>query len=104
MMSDEIEPFVVYRIVGGQMECALWRFQDGRTALALFLTEDTATSYRDAANLDAEWKVFRPEKATTLRELLKGCFDAGVAFAVLDPDQDKAKRIFDLRAILQLES
>ena len=101
VVSDEIQPYVVYRIEGGQMECALWRFQDGQTALALFLTEESATLYRESAKLAAGWQIFRPEKDTTLRELLKGCIDAGIAFAVLDPDLEKAKRIFDLRAILQ---
>ena len=99
-MSDEIQPYVVHRIDGGQMECALWRFSDGRPALALFLTEESATSYRASARLGTGWSIFRPEKELLL-ELLKSCFDAGIAFAVLDPDAEKAKRIFDLRAILQ---
>jgi hypothetical protein len=98
-VSDEIEPFVVYRIVGDQVECALWQFKDGQKALALFLSGDAATSYRASAQLDAEWKIFCPAKEALL-QLLRGCHDAGIGYAVLDPDLEKAKRIFDIRQIL----
>jgi hypothetical protein len=98
-VTDEIQPYVVYRIDGGQMECALWQFQDGQKALALFLSGDAATSYREYANLGAEWKLFCPAKEALL-QLLKGCFQVGIGYAVLDPDLEKAKRVFDIRAIL----
>jgi hypothetical protein len=52
-VSDEIQPYVVYRIEGEQMECALWQFKDGQKALALFLSGDAATTYRATANLEA---------------------------------------------------
>src|ERR1022692_1181195 len=58
IMSDEIQPYVVYRIEDDQMECALWRFKDGQKALALFLSGDAATSFQESANLGAEWKIF----------------------------------------------
>jgi hypothetical protein len=98
-VSDEIQPYVVYRIGGGQMECALWRFVDGRQALALFLSGDAATSYRECADLGPGWKIFCPPKEALLR-LLKGCVQAGIDHAVLDPDLETAKRVFDIRAIL----
>jgi hypothetical protein len=99
-VSDEIHPFVVYRIDGQQMECALWQFQDGQKALALFLSGDAATSYRASAKLGEEWKVFSPAREALL-ELLKGCHEAGIGYAVLDPDQEKAKRIFIIPQVLK---
>ena len=98
-MSDEIQPFVVYRIDGEQMECALWQFRDGQKALALFLSGDAATSFKDSAQLGAAWKIFCPAREALL-EMLKGCFQAGIGHAVLDPDLEKAKRIFSIKDIL----
>jgi len=98
-VSDEIQPYVVYRIDGEQMECALWQFKDGQKALALFLSGDAATSYRASANLGAEWKMFCPAKETLLK-MLKECHEAGIGYAVLDPDLEKAKRIFNIQEIL----
>jgi len=97
--SDEIQPYVVYRIEGEQMECALWQFTDGQKALAIFLSGDAATTYKAAAKLGAEWKIFCPAKDTLLR-LLKECHEAGIHYALLDPDLEKAKRIFNIREIL----
>jgi hypothetical protein len=98
-VSDEIEPYVVYRIDGDQMECALWQFNDGQKALALFLSGDAATSFKESAILGAEWKILRPAKATLL-EMLKACYEDGIGYAVLDPDLEKAKRIFNIQEIL----
>lgn len=99
-MSDEIEPYVVYRIAGGQMECALWQLKDGQKALAVFLSGDTATTYHQLANLGAEWKIFRPAKEALL-QLLKACHKNGIWYAVLDPDLEKAKRIFSIPEIMK---
>lgn len=98
-MSDEIQPYIVYRIGGDQMECALWQFKDGQKALALFLSGDAATSFKESANLGAEWKIFCPAKEALL-QMLKGCHDAAIGYAVLDPDLEKAKRIFIIHEIL----
>jgi hypothetical protein len=98
-VSDEIEPYVVYRIDGEQMECALWQFKDGQKALALFLSGDAATSFKESAILGDEWKILRPAKAALL-EMLKACYEDGIGYAVLDPDLEKAKRIFNIQEIL----
>lgn len=100
VVNDEVQPFVVYRIDGEQMECALWQFKDGPQALALFLSGDAATTYRSSANLGAEWKVFSPGRDVLL-ELLRGCNEAGIAYAVLDPDLTQAKRIFSIPQVLK---
>ena len=99
-MSDEIQPYVVYRLDGDQMECALWQINNGAKALALFLSGDTATSFRQFTNLGAEWRIFRPAKEALL-QLLKACCQDGISFAVLDPDLEKAQRIFNIPAILK---
>jgi hypothetical protein len=64
------------------------------------LSGDTATSYRESANLGAEWKVFCPSKEFLL-QLLKSCYHTGIGNAVLDPDLKKAKRIFIIQEILR---
>jgi hypothetical protein len=97
-VSDEIEPYVLYRVDGPHFECALWQLRQGDKALALFLSGDSALSYRSAAELTG-WEVLRPERPALL-ELLRAHFEAGVRYAVLDPDLRQAKRIFDIRAIL----
>jgi len=98
-VSEEIEPYVIYRIDGEQMVCALWRIEDGREALALFLSGDAATSYRESACLGTEWKIFRPAKKVLL-QLLNGGYQSGIGHAVLDPGLETAKRIFSIREIL----
>lgn len=98
-MSDEILPYVVYRIDGPQMECALWQFKDGQKAIALFLSGDAATSFKESAHLGAGWQIFCPSREALL-EMFRCCAQDGIEFAVLDPDLVKAKRIFDIRKIL----
>ena len=95
-MSDEIEPYVVYRIEGGQMVCALWGIEDGREAIALFLSGDAATSYMESARLGEGWRIFRPAKRVLL-QILNGGYQSGIGHAVLDPGPATAKRIFSIR-------
>ena len=98
-MNDEIQPFVVGRVVGEQMECALWQLRDGQKAIALFLSGDSAVGYLAAAGLGPEWKVFSPTREP-LMELLKCAHQAGIRLAALEPDLEKAKRLFDIGEIL----
>ncbi len=98
-MNDNIEPFLIYRLAGTEVECAVWRLQEGPTALALFLTADSATAYHQAAGLGDEWKIFRPARSA-LFQLVGAAVQAGIPYAVLDPDLEKAKRVFDLQAIV----
>lgn len=97
--EDEILPYLVYRIAGDQMECALWTLDEGHKSLALFLSEQSATTYVDATSLGPEWKIYQPIRGDLLRILKHSC-DSGILFAVLDPDRQTAKRLFDLRQIL----
>src|SRR5438132_8498258 len=98
-MTDGLNPYLLYRIDGGDGDCALWQLQEGPRALALFLTPASADLYKQAAGLGADWKVLRPARAA-LMELMKSCFQQGIDYAVLDPTRDQAKRIFNIREIL----
>ena len=97
--NDEFEPYVLYRVEGAQFECALWRMPNGQSALALFLTSDSAVSYREALRLGNDWKVFRPGKVD-LVQILKTGYHNGIASAVLDPDLEAAKYVFALEHVL----
>jgi hypothetical protein len=98
-VSDEIEPYVVYRIGGEQLVCALWRIEDGRQAIALFLSGDAATSYIESARLGEGWKIFRPAKKVLL-QILNGGYQSGIDHAVLDPGPETASRVFNIREML----
>ena len=102
MMNEatEIEPYVVCRAVGGELECALWTLAEGQKALALFLTAESATAYLASAKLLAPWRILLPVKADLL-EILRGCAAAGIDYAVLDPNESEAKRMFDIARIVQ---
>ena len=97
--DDEIEPFLIYRLQAGRLECALVPLDDGQSSLALFQRADAAEAYSKAAGLPAEWRVMRPAKADLLR-ILEHCLRSGVAHAVLDPGQDEGQRLFDLREVV----
>lgn len=96
---EEIQPFLVCRAVAGQLECALWTLESGQRALTLFLSEESATAYLAAAQLAEPWRAFRPGREA-LVTILKECHATGVSYAVLDPDAASAKRLFDLKQVI----
>jgi hypothetical protein len=98
-MTDELNPYLVYRILGAEVECAVWQLKEGPMALALFLSDESARTYHKAAALGEEWKVFRPAR-TALFQLAQAAVQSGINYAVLDPDVMTAKRIFDLQSIV----
>lgn len=98
-LMQEIQPYILYRLDGGQLECALWQIKDGPKALALFLTDEKAAAYRTAGQLGEKWTVFRPARPALL-ELLKACHQAKIEYAVVDPTPEKAKRVFNIGEIL----
>jgi hypothetical protein len=99
-MSVEIEPYVVYRFVDKNVEFAMWRLAEGERALALFQTSDAAEAYRKAAAVGNGWQVLHPTRIALL-ELLRATHQAGVRYAVLDPDAQKARTLFDLASVLE---
>jgi hypothetical protein len=95
----ELQPYILYRLDGKEPEFALWQIKDGPKALALFLTDEKAVSYRTAGRMGEQWQVYRPAPAALL-ELLKACFQADIRYAVLDPTNEKARRVFSIADIL----
>jgi hypothetical protein len=98
--SEEIFPYLVYRRLGDQMECALWTLDEGHKALAIFLTEESAETYIKATDLDSDWKTFCPGR-TDLLDILRQSTSVGIDLAVLDPNAKEAKRIFDLCEVVK---
>jgi len=97
-LSEEISPYLVYRLSGEQMECAIWTLNEGQQALALFLSQESAEAYVSATGLDETWKVYCPARID-LMQIIKQSTATGIFVAVLDPDDKQAKRLFDLRQI-----
>jgi hypothetical protein len=97
--ADELNPYLLVRVVAGRAEFARWRVKDGPDALALFLSADTATQYASKTLSGPGWQVVRPPRASVL-EVLRACYSAGVTLAVLDPDGEQAKRVFPIGEIL----
>jgi hypothetical protein len=97
--DDEVQPYLVYRSSGRQMECALWAVESGPKCLALFLTAEAADRYLDNAGLRPVWKSLRPAKRQLLA-VLEHCLQVGISHAVLEPDNDQTRRLFDLRQVL----
>lgn len=98
--SHEILPYLIYRRRGDELECAVWQVQQGQQALALFLSAASAEAYIQAADLDSQWKVFCPGRSDLL-EILQQSVSGGIWLAALDPDQQGAKRLFDLRRVVE---
>jgi hypothetical protein len=98
--ADELNPYLLVRVRDGRAEFARWRVKDGPDALALFQTADGATGYAGRALEGAGWQAVRPPR-TSLIEVFRACFAAGVTLAVLDPDGEQAKRVFPIGEILQ---
>jgi hypothetical protein len=98
-VADELSPYLLVRVRDGRAEFARWRVREGQDALALFLTDSNALAYAKSALAGSGWQVVRPPRASIL-EVLRECHKAGVTLAVLDPDGEKAKRVFPIGEIL----
>jgi hypothetical protein len=95
----ELHPHLVYRVDGDSARCALWRLEQGERAVAIFSTEELAEGYRRLLG-EGAWRVTLPDQDGLLN-VFRGCQAEGVRFAVLDPDGRQAKRIFDLKQVLE---
>lgn len=97
--EDEFQPHLVYRSSSRHLECALWALADGPKSLAMFLTSEAAGRYLDSAGLRPVWKSFQPARPQLLK-ILEHCLQAGIKYAVLEPDNDQIRRLFDLEQVL----
>lgn len=95
--SDELDPFLLFSEQEEQL--AIWHLADGKAALAMFHSEESAANYKKLCNLDEQWQTFRPAKSQLI-ELLHACVNNAITVAVLDPDDKQAKKAFDLQAII----
>jgi hypothetical protein len=96
---QEIAPYLLLRIEAGEVKCALWRLHQGETALALFLSQESAAAYQNAAGLK-DWQILQPG-GDALLELLAAHVRAGIRLAVLDPDLQQGRRLFDLQEVIR---
>ena len=101
-LSEEINPYLVYRLSDEQMECAVWTLDEGQKALTLFLSQESAEVYVSATGLGEEWKIYCPARID-LMEIIKQTTASGIFLAVVDPDDKKAKRLFDLRQVVKAQ-
>lgn len=100
--SDEVEPYVAYRVEGEKMNFALWPLADGTRALALFVSPELAQHHlRGEAQADS-WRIVRPAKKDLLK-VLEECWEAGILHAVLETGQPDQHLIFDILEVLQAE-
>jgi hypothetical protein len=93
-------PFVLWRLEESAARVALWQLADGQRAVALFHSAQTAAHYRTSAGLEPTWQALQPARRELLA-LFRACLDAGIRFAVLEPDTRQARRIYDLQRIVQ---
>jgi len=98
--GDEFDPFLVYRVEGQSMECALWSLEEGQRALAIFYSRQAAEDFLQAGELGSAWQIFQPAR-NDLYSIFRRCCANGIRYAVLDPDARQAKRIFDLQQIVE---
>ena len=96
MMEHEIEPWLV--LVDDQV--AFWQLSEPpAAALALFSGEVQANAYMRGLN-SANCQVRQPSRRELLA-LMISCYQQQVLYAVLDPNAQSARRIFQLRDVLK---
>jgi len=98
-VADELSPYLLVRVQNARAEFARWRVSEGHDALALFLSANGAAEYAKSALSGSGWQVVRPPRTSVL-EVLRACHAAGIKLAVLDPDGQRAKRVFPIGEIL----
>lgn len=99
-LSDELQPYLLCHVDPNGMRCATWTLSGGSQALALFLSQDSADRFRLGASLNEVWRSYCPNRHDLI-EILRQSMKSGIAHAVLEPDQARAKSLFDLAAVLR---
>lgn len=100
MNENELQPWLIVQGQGDARSLAMWRLSDlDQPALALF--SDAARAERYAtAHIAIHWEVSQPARAALLHIMIE-CFQQQIKLAVLDPDQETARRVFNLRDVLK---
>jgi len=100
MLDPELHPHVIYRIDGDQARFATWQLQEGHEALAIFTTHEAATRYLIELEHSVGWTVYEPPREKLI-DVLRGCREAGILYAALDPLGGNAKTLFDIPQVLR---
>ncbi len=96
MIEHEIEPWLV---LIGDSQLAFWQLQTPEaTALALFSDGDKAAEYLTGLSVP-NCRAHQPTRRELLTVMIR-CYEQQVRYAVLDPTQSSARRIFPLRDVL----
>lgn len=93
--SQMLTPFMLW----ADAAPALWQVADGPICLALFSTRENAARY--AARMGIDPSTAEQLEAQPFVELLVECFRSEVRWAVLDPEDRYAKKLFDLADVLR---
>ncbi len=96
---NEISPYLVGQITQGGFHPALWKLNEGALAITLFLTRESAQTYKGLLE-GKNWHEVQPDKAT-LKEILSLAVSAGISVAVLEPTGTTGKRLFSIPQILE---
>ncbi len=97
MNEHELQPWVV-TIDGSQV--ALWQLsQPAAVALALFSDQAKADAYAHSL-VGRSCNVIHPSQRELLGLMIQ-CFQQQIVYAVLDPTETQASRIFQLREVLK---
>jgi hypothetical protein len=99
MLDAELHPNLLYRIDGDQARFATWRLNEGHESLALFTTRETAERYASEVESAPGWTIYEPPREKLI-EILRGCREAGILYAALDPVNGSAKTLFDIPQVL----
>ena len=100
MLDPELHPQILYRIEGDQARFATWRLNEGHEVLALFTDQETAAKYLAELENSPGWAPFEPPREKLL-DVLRGCQQAGILYAALDPLGGTAKTLFDIPQVLR---
>lgn len=91
----DLIPFLIFKTESGQVEFAQWRTQGGDAALAVFQDRAKAEAFIQVSSLSDAWMVMQPA-LPMLQSIFKAMIQAGVLFAVLDPDDKSARTVYNL--------
>jgi hypothetical protein len=99
LLDPELQPHLIYRIDGDQARFGTWRLKEGHEALALFTNREAAVAYLLELERSVGWTVYEPPREK-LVNILRGCKEAGILYAALDPLGGSAKTLFDIPQVL----
>jgi len=99
VLDPELHPHLSYRSEDEQARFAMWRLQEGHEALALFTTREAAAAYLLELERSVGWTVYEPPREKLIN-ILRGCKEAGILYATLDPLGGCAKTLFDIPRVL----